>query len=423
MFGRAVCLVILDVHVWAEPGPPWQPGPLPVVGKADGLASDRQARSNYFHERVGRALHDDGRHWRELDAEAPQIPDGLGFVATELELLRYRTGHPNAYLVVHGRLTAQGADIVTDLWGLAQQQLANSPLREWCDAVLNGIGHHAAATMFATTVTFVTPADEPLDGVLARVDRSLWTPADQWLWLLASRLEEDRYAPTASDHAAARAGTIEMSLDWSAQVRRAGVGFLGLRPDAGDSDRPYSNAERFVRSMYLDVILLGLVQRSFLLAFADALAVLGDPVSNPDDLRRLEAQFRRFRNVYWWQQVTSQEYGNKLLAIFADRNHLPPLHEQIVAELGEYSRQVQTAAAERTNALVALATPVLPFAIMIGLDQALHVHRLSSELAGLAAAVAVSVALLVSPAGRRSFEPLLPDRFRRQRVVEDDPCD
>jgi hypothetical protein len=66
---------------------------------------------------------------------------------------------------------------------------------------------------------------------------------------------------------------------------------------------------------------------------------------------------------------------------------------------------------------------VLPFAIMIGLDQALHVHRLTSELAGLALAVAVSVAVLLSPAGRRSFQPLLPDRFRDQRAVEDDPCD
>jgi hypothetical protein len=423
VFGRAVCLVILDVHVWAEPGALWQPGPLPVAGPADGTVSDRAARGTYFHERVARALHGDGRYWRPLTPDLPAVPDGLGFEATDVELLRYRTGHPNAYLVVHGRLTAQGADIVNDLWGLAQQQLANSPLREWCDAVLAGIGHHAAASMFATTVTFVTPDEAPLDGVLARADRSLWTPTDQWLWLLASRLEEDRYAPTASDHAAARESTIELSLDWSAQVRRAGVGFLGLRPDAGASDRPYGNAERFVRSMYPDVVLLGLIQRSFLLAFADALAILGDPVANPDDLRRLETQFRRFRNVYWWQQVTSQEYGNLLLRIFADRNHLPELHAQIVDELGEYSRQVQTAAAERTNALVALATPVLPFAIMIGVDQVLHVQRLSSELAGLAAAVVVSAVLLLSPAGRRSFQPLLPDRFRDQAAGEDDPCD
>ncbi len=422
MFQRKVCVLLLEAHVWGDPGPGWSAGPLDITG-VGGRPADRESRATYFHQRVARALYE-GRYHRECTEKDPPIPGGVGFVPSHLELLVYRTGHPNAYLVVHGTLTAEGADIVTDLWTLAQQRLEDSPVDEWCDALLSGYGHHAAQAMFATTVAFVTPDEGPLDGVLARADRSLWTPTDQWLWLIASRLEEDRYAPTEADHVAARASTIQLSMDWSALVRRGGVGFLGLRADAGDSDRPFVGAERFVRTLYLDVILLGLVQRQFLLAFADALSMLGDPVENPDALRRLEAQFRRFRNVWWWEQVTSQDYGNRLLQIFAERNGLPSLFRQIVEELGEYSRQVQTAAAERTNALVAMATiPVLPFAVAIGLVQTLHIQRLAYVLLALGLAAALCAAIIAAPAGRRSIEPLLPDRWRRHTDPEDDPCD
>jgi hypothetical protein len=67
--------------------------------------------------------------------------------------------------------------------------------------------------------------------------------------------------------------------------------------------------------------------------------------------------------------------------------------------------------------------PVLPFAVAIGLVQTLHIERLTSVLLALALAAAVCAAILAAPAGRRSMEPLLPDRWRRRGSPEDDPCD
>ncbi|HUZ83442.1 MAG TPA: hypothetical protein VMU66_02010, partial [Gaiellales bacterium] len=180
------------------------------------------------------------------------------------------------------------------------------------------------------------------------------------------------------------------------------------------------SAEVSVRTTYLDVVLLGLVQRQYLAAFADAMALLGDPIENPNQLRRLEAQFRRFRNTYWWQQVTSQEYGNRLLDLFAERNWVGSQFAQVVDELATYSGQVQTAAAERTNALVALATiPVVPFAVAFGLIGALHLDGVTSAALALGLALAVSLLVLATAAGRRSIEALLPDR---SRSADDDAC-
>lgn len=374
--------------------------------------SERESRGTYFHDRVARALYDSGRHHRALEPGERDVPGVSTFVPELVELLRFRTGKPNALLAIHGRLTADGAEIVDDLWELGQARLRPWPLAEWCDGVLlQGFGRHVPSNMFVTSLVYVTPSDGPLDGVLARVDRDLWTPSDQWLWLLASRLGEDRYAPTGTDHAQARASTLELSLDWSAMVRRTGVAFLGMRADAGESDIPFRVGEVYVRSTYLDVVMLGLIQRQYLAAFADAMALLGDPVSNPHRLRRLETQFRRFRNVYWWQQVTSQEYGNRLLELFSDRSAIGVQFDQVVDELATYSGQVQTAAAERTNALVALATiPVLPFAVAIGLVQALGVRRTSMVGLALFLALAVCLLVLATPAGRRSVEALLPQR-------------
>jgi hypothetical protein len=411
VFRRRCCILIADVHLTDLPGAGWQHGPPPLRVAMAGMP-ERASRSTYFHDRVARALYDGDRFHRMLEPRERDVPGVSTFEPELVELLRFRTGKPNALLAIHGRLTADGAEIVDDLWELGQARLRPWPLAEWCDGVLlDGFGRHVPSNAFVTSIVYVTPSDGPLDGVLARVDRGLWTPSDQWLWLLASRLGEDRYAPTAADHAQARASTIELSLDWSAMVRRTGVAFLGLRADAGDSDIPFRAGEVFVRSTYLDVILLGLVQRQYLAAFADAMARLGDPIDNPHRLRRLEAQFRRFRNVYWWPQVSAQEYGNRLLELFSERSAIGLQFDQVVDELATYSGQVQTAAAERTNALVALATiPVLPFAVAIGLVQALGVRRTSMVGLALLAALAVCLVVLVTPPGRRSVESLLPQR-------------
>lgn len=410
MFRRARCILVADVHLSGAVPDSWGHGP-PRLREGIGPATERASRGAYFHDRVARVLYDGDRRHRSLDP-AERVIDGVtSFIPELVEVLRYRTGKPNALLAIHGNLTATGAEIVDDLWEIGQARLRPWPLAEWCDhRVLEGFGRHLPSNMFVTSLVYVTPLDGPLDGVLARVDRDLWTPTDQWLWLLASRLGEDRYAPTATDHRQARDSTLELSMDWTAMVRRTGVAFLGLRADAGESDVPFTVGEAFVRSTYLDVVLLGLVQRSYLAAFADAMALLGDPIENPDHLRRLETRFRLFRNTWWWQQVTSQEYGNRLLELFSERNWIGQQFGQVVDELGTYSGQVQTAAAERTNALVALATiPVLPFAVAFGLIGALHLGRVMIAVV-VAAAIAVSVLVVLSPAGRRSLGSLLPGR-------------
>ncbi|NGO10146.1 hypothetical protein G5C60_21780 [Streptomyces sp. HC44] len=128
--------------------------------------------------------------------------------------------------------------------------------------------------------------------------------ADRWLRSLASRsMEADN--PSPPERLERIAGeAIRMSADWSALIGRHGAAFLGLRPDQGEGDF-YEFAMLQVRSVHLDALLLGMVQRDHLDALADELSMVFD--GGPGLAWRVasvEQNIAGFRSTYWRQHQT-----------------------------------------------------------------------------------------------------------------------
>lgn len=65
---------------------------------------------------------------------------------------------------------------------------------------------------------------------------------------------------------------IWLSADWCGLVLREGMALIGTRPDRGRQDPFYNHAALYTRSLYLDAILIGLLQLHGINELEDALA-------------------------------------------------------------------------------------------------------------------------------------------------------
>jgi hypothetical protein len=123
-------------------------------------------------------------------------------------------------------------------------------------------------------------------------------------------------------------------------------------------------------TVYLDALLLGKLQRSILLGYADAIAELDDPVANAVGLAAIERGLARFRNVYWWDNVTTHDDANQVLSAYHSQTGLARIADQVFSEVREYSRQIEVSASRRTAIISTLIGLFgLPLAIAIGVDQ------------------------------------------------------
>lgn len=397
----AVLVVDLDL----ERLPDWQPGPLPVRHGETTATSD--VRRRYFNERTSQALHGADRVHLWAD-ENPIGAPAAGFEVIGLELLRVHGGRGrNALLAVHGGLAADGLQLVDSLARIAHIGPAGSSSRAWFDELLAGFGRVGQNVRRAATVSLVVPARAP-EEPLSDPDYAEWTPELQWLWLLASATPTEEYRPPPEYGQALLGSLVSLSADWRALVLRDGAAFLGSGPDIGPVYRLSSDPELHFRSIYLDSLLLGHVQRLQLSRIADDLAALGDPVRHPERLVQLEQELTTFRNVFWWQQLGPHWHGNELLAAYQRQQEIPELLAEVVDGLEDFSRQARTTAAQRTSALLGLLTIVgLPATFAIGLMRALGIEELGPILLSLVVAALVSAAILSTRTGRTLVRPLM----------------
>lgn len=163
-----------------------------------------------------------------------------------------------------------------------------------------------------------------------------WDPLQQWLFAFASTRTAGLF-PADPEDSSLLEGFVRLSQDWSAMVLRDGVSFVGRTPV---TESPYLRdaADAYVRSIYLDSFLLGLIQHAELDAIMERLAELDGPLDRLPDLLVLEEDVSRFRNAYWWQHLTSHGTGNRLLVEFQRQRAIPQLFEQVVRELDDHSR-------------------------------------------------------------------------------------
>jgi len=291
------------------------------------------------------------------------------------------------------------------------------------ETLLGGLGlrlHSASKRMW--TLALHVPAEE-----LPRRDWPDdyldWPARDQWLWEVASATTIATYPPVpeARDELV-EVESVRLSADWTALVLRDGVAFVGNSP----AKFLAVTAPVLIRTIYLDALLLGKVQSEWLARIAGDIAELGDPGSKPERLEEIERRLNYFRNVFWWQHLTPHGHANLLLRRYQSQHALPELASQIVSELADYSRQARTAAAARSNALLAALTLVgLPVATALGILQALGADRWVDIGIAMGAALVVTLLLFALPSARISVNGILASRddsFGSPRDAEyDDP--
>lgn len=398
LFVRAV----VDDSVSVSSG--WRPGPTPFT--FGGVAADQASRMTYFDERIQSALFEDDngllRFHREVEqSEYPEIP---GFTPIAIELLRapYLLSHDNV-VVVHAQLDQDELfSILTSLRHVDPDgpNVANQLIASLVGPVLSEpLPRQRIGTMLFATIRSALPNVFP-DAY------SDWTDEEQWLWLLSTGIPFEEYPPDVGLWEEIRRQRLELSADWSCLVLRDGTAFLGCRPDLGSEDPFFRSAELYFHSIYTDIRLLGLQQKRGIDALADSLARLADPTSDPLALRSLSSSSARFRNIYWWPHLSNHKFPNDFLAAFQDQHKLKALHEQVLKELDDYSRQVQTAAASRTSALLGLISIVgLPLALVFGFSRTLDISSPLLLLTALVCALIITLIFMLT-IGRDLSAPL-----------------
>lgn len=331
------------------------PLPLPFSTGAGAARADRAARSSYFNAHTARALYGpdgagsgsgasgqprDGGPRRGHCTLGPDRADLFPARVTAVEVLSHgATRAGRALVIVH--LCLPTKDPLAELQELTVPRKASNGNRvlDWLEIdragfPLGGVIEPVDATIRPFAVTLAVPHGELPDGSFG--SSFPWNPLEQWLFAFASARTTSLF-PADPEDTSLLDGFVRLSQDWSAMVLRDGVSFVGRKP-VTESLYLRDTADAYVRSIYLDALLLGLIQQAELNAIMGRLADLGGPLDRLPDLLALEEDVSRFRNTYWWQHLTSHGTGNRLLIEFQRQRATPRLFEQVVRELDDYSR-------------------------------------------------------------------------------------
>jgi hypothetical protein len=202
-------------------------------------------------------------------------------------------------------------------------------------------------------------------------------------------------------------GFVYLSSSWRALVLRSGVSFVGSEKAPTSDAFLEEMAPLYAQTIYLDAILLGLLQDRGLNQFAERLSRLDERSERHAEIPGLEDDLTLFRNTLWWQHITHAGPANSLLIAYQDQRRLPALLDQIVAEFSEYARQVDATSNLRTSAALGLLTIVgLPLTLVLTADPIYSSSGIVQVLGALFAGVLIAMAILLWPAARELLTPL-----------------
>lgn len=372
----------------------WQAGPLPVDWPYGVIG--REQRETYFESRIAARIYDEHRRsWRAAPAW-PEADD----IATPRVIEMLLTGAEDApgsaaLIVIHVEL--RGPDPVAAmhaLVGLGPAGLPDGPgrLRPYIERIVPGCTF-ATSRARAFGIALETTDADRAPVIPGRVGEG-WSPEEEELFRLASSTPAG--GPVGFPlHPAARDEVLEsfvpLSQDWEALVLRDGAGFRGLRAPTEDPRDFFRFAEAYVRTIYLDVFLVGEVQRDWLARLADDVAAVGDPTRAPKQLAALEHELTTFRNTFGWQHVTRHGHASDLLAAYRRQHRLDELGDQVTEKLKDFNEQIRTEAATRQSvALERLAYLGLPFAIALPVGAALEVGPWGERVSIIVAVLVVA---------------------------------
>ncbi|MFD9207758.1 hypothetical protein ACFVZM_15965 [Streptomyces sioyaensis] len=397
---RQALTVILPVRLDAPP--PWEEGPLPFA--LGSRRADTATRQTYFTPSAARVLYGTPERpcrWHRFEnrTHGPLHLHGI-------ELLRTATArHPGAALAVL-HFMVEGAALLNTLRAIGHRHSADpdpldGPLAP--EALLAGVAvPDTSEAPFALarpyTIAFLTPraAHTP---ALRQADR-LPATADQWLWSLASRSTAADFPPAPELMPSQMEHAVRISADWSALVLRHGAAFLGHRPDRGDGDF-YDFGAVHHRTIYLDALLLGTVQRDHIDELTEALSGVFDGPKLGARVAALETQIAGFRSTYWRQHLTAHGPANELLLAYQAQYRLPDRFTEILAEAADYARLVQTQDNQQiAGALGVLTILGLPLGTALSILQVLDDHSPTHLLLALTTAALATALAFTTRYGR-----------------------
>ena len=144
--------------------------------------------------------------------------------------------------------------------------------------------------------------------------------------------------------------------DWSALVLRQGAAFVGHRRDRGPDDRFYGYAELHVRSIYLDALLFGMIQRTHIDHLTEDLAQVFTGPGEANRLAHLERRIAHFRSTYWRQHLTTHGAANDLLIAYQHQYRLSARFTEILTEAADHNRLIQTEENQQISGALSILT-------------------------------------------------------------------
>ncbi|WP_405675213.1 hypothetical protein OG292_05175 [Streptomyces sp. NBC_01511] len=415
---RQTLTVVLPVRLIGTPG--WATGPYPF--ELGSRRTDTATRSTYFAQACARVLYGAPGRVCRWHRAADVSHDGLRLVAMEVLSAATAREPRHALAVLHfsvdrpllpvlraiGHRPTAGPEPLTG-------PLDPAALLAGVGDVLGGEGTFALARPY--TVAFVTPEAHHAPALRPDPEAVLPPTADRWLWQLASRSEPGDFpvAPESAPHH--DVSTVRISADWSALVLRHGAAFLGHRADTGDGDF-YDFGVLHARTVYLDALLLGSLQRDHIDELTEELSEVFDSDGLTRRVTALEKNIARFRSTYWRQHLTAHGPANGLLRAFQHQHRLPERFAEILAEAADYSRLVQTLESQQISGALGVLTILgLPLGTALGVLQVLGDESVSHLLGALGLSIAATAAALTTRYGRLVLSSLRgsprPDRRRR----------
>ncbi|MET7999736.1 hypothetical protein [Nonomuraea glycinis] len=380
-------------------GPTWASGPLVLHHRQ--VRSTAEARSEYFSAKSARVLYgSEERPNRWHDSSRQTIGD---FEIMGVEALR-TADQPDACGLVAIHIRPRQCLPIELLRTLAGRR-GTLPLEFDPEKLLDG---QAVITPGSRpyTVAFVTPAKSGLPRLYRQIRYRRWPLAHQWLWSLASRTSLADYPPDPKNLEPTDSEVIRLSGDWHAVVLRDGMGVVGVRADQGRDDTFFGYAELYLRTIYLDAIMLGLLQKQGLTLLEERMVTALDS-SAAATMAKLEQEVSSFRHRLWAQHLAPNGAPNRLLTAFQQQHALRERFDQILTEISDFNRLTRDDENRHINGAVVVFTLVtVPAGIALALLQVMETDQPWLIAAVVLACLGLTVLLLSTRSARVAFRAL-----------------
>lgn len=425
---RRDTVLIVAVHITAEPAAPFRSGPLVRrwrVGRPDEVESTASRRTAYTDPRLSPLLWDPPVRWhREVAAVSPPSP--ARFQLSAIELVRLNASALATLRDMNSPAAANGVALFHgDLPPDAPERLAKSlqecadvdphhalgAQRAWLGMLLPEGCRISPTEREAVHCTLVTARSR-----LPRLQRSRayrdWDAVDQWLWQMHYAT---LYPPSPDSLSQLHSMRLPLPTKVRGIVSSRGLTLVGTEPDAGHgvAQNYFDGTSYHLATLYVDALALAKLHRIVLEAFGTEVARIGEREPRRREVARLERDLLVFRRGYWSAGFGRQGAVDAIIHAWQIHAGLPEAQQSLVDDLRELSAQVQAAETETTNAILGLLAAVgLPLSVGLAVWQGLPQSGSTLLWRTLVFTGGATSALIVSFPGLRR---LFVDLFRRRR--------